>query len=205
MHPLWRSEPGQHRLPGAPVLPALPPGQAPRFSHLSRWSQWPHSSQEWGRRQGGGFSRPGCCSVIAHLSVSGAGRGEQPPPSAPRPSQGGVGETRAAPSLAGGVWSLRKEDTAKINCSQAVSPGNKPASHWLPVTSLLLRITWECITNHLCMCLPVGARPAGGAGNPGDWHWGPAQDRAGAGLSVLSDLEGLRMTSSPGLRPRAAL
>lgn len=59
----------------------------------------------------------------------------QPPPPAPRPSEL-FGATHAAPSLAGGVFtSLGKEDPAKINRYQAVSPGNKPASHWLRVMS----------------------------------------------------------------------
>ena len=57
------------------------------------------------------------------------------PPPAPRPSEL-FGATHAAPSLAGGVFtSLGKEDPAKINRYQAVSPGNKPASHWLRVMS----------------------------------------------------------------------
>lgn len=61
-----------------------------------------------GCRQGGGFSQPGCRSLIAHLLVSGAGGGVRPPPSAPSPSQRVVGETRAAPSLAG--WGLEPEE-----------------------------------------------------------------------------------------------
>ena len=69
---------------------------------------------------------------------AGRGRGTGPasstPPS-PRPSEL-FGATHAAPSLAGGVFtSLGKEDPAKINRYQAVSPGNKPASHWLRVMS----------------------------------------------------------------------
>lgn len=40
-----------------------------------------------------------------------------------------------APLSGWGFMSLGNEDPAKINHYQAVSPGNKPASHWLLVMS----------------------------------------------------------------------
>lgn len=48
---------------------------------------------------------------------------------------GSLGDT-GTPSLAGWGFKPGKEDPAKINGSQAVRPGNKHVSHWLPVMSL---------------------------------------------------------------------
>lgn len=182
---LSRARVASRQKPPGGTCAACPPPRSgvplPPSSHLSRWSQWPRSSREWGRRRGGDFSRPGCSRPTAQLLVSGAGGGVQPPPSAPHPAKEEPGR-QAAPSLAGWGLGPGKEDAAKITRPQAVSPGNKAASHWLLVTSPLLRITWDRRTSHLCMCLTVGAGPAGGAGT--QTAATGAQDGAGAGLSV---------------------
>lgn len=75
--------------------------------------------------------------------AAGRGRSTGPafsaPPVAPRPRHElfGAGRHRQPPLWRAGIFtSLGKEDPAKINRYQAVSPGNKPASHWLRVMSL---------------------------------------------------------------------
>lgn len=128
------------------VLPALPPrsGLPPQGSllpHLSHWPQWPMlQPRPWGQdKQGRVTSQPG-----GELGRRKENTSPQPPRSAPPPTTWPsqellelFGKTPAAPSLAGwGFTSLEKEDPAKINHYQAVSPGNKPVSHWLPVMSL---------------------------------------------------------------------
>lgn len=52
------------------------------------------------------------------------------------PSLSCLGRYRTTSLAGGGFTNVGNEDPAKINCYQAASPANKPASHWLTVMSL---------------------------------------------------------------------
>lgn len=86
-----------------------------------------------------------------------------------------------------------KEDPAKRNGSQAVGPGNKAASHWLPVTSLLVK---NNLRRHKKP--PVPAPSCGGQAGRGRWpsRRRPRGEETGRGRGLAQRASGLRLSQT---------